>query len=102
MDSALLNKALLDTSVIFDLERAVNNPNRPWAEATLRNAFEYRNQYRQLTISSSTYFEILAGHVQVGDSAGFEAAVNMGSTAWEIIYPTAENTELAARIYGVL
>jgi hypothetical protein len=71
MESALVNKALLDTSVIFDLERAVSNPKRTWAEATLRNAFEYRNQYRQLTISSSTDFEILAGHVQVGDMAGF-------------------------------
>lgn len=95
-------KALLDTSTYVDMRRMPNHRRAPWAQNTLQNATAYGAHHERFTISSFTAFEILEG---IYRDSGSEAADRFVATIlpnYEVIYPDAEITFLAADIHASL
>lgn len=95
-------KALLDTSAYLDVRRAGKNLRSDWAQNTLRHLGEYKSHHPRLSISSFTAFEILDGLYR---GPGAEAAARFTIEVlptYEVIYPDAEITYLAAEIHAAL
>ncbi|RYG30743.1 type II toxin-antitoxin system VapC family toxin [bacterium] len=95
-------KALVDTSTYFDIQRAVKNRRREWAQNSLRNLTKYRAHHSRLTISAFTSFEILDGlHRRSGDDAA-RSFSNEVVPFYEVIYPDESIVAIAADIHAAL
>jgi tRNA(fMet)-specific endonuclease VapC len=97
-----VNKALIDSSTLFDISRGTKRADVAWARNTLANLFAYRVHHSKLTISGLTLFEILEGLYR-GDNplaiAKFHENVLPG---YEVIQPDAQIEERAAEIHAKL
>ncbi len=95
-------KALIDSSTLFDISRAMKGRNASWATNTLRNLADYEQNFHQLTISGITVFELLEGLYRGGDAnaaAAFRANLLPG---YEVIQPDPEIEDKAAEIHAKL
>jgi len=51
-----VDKALIDSSTLFDISRALKGRKAPWSATTLLRLVAYEQQFPKLTISSMTVF----------------------------------------------
>ena len=56
-----MDKALIDSSTLFDIHRAIKKPSASWAQNSLGKLLAYRQHRQILTISGMTVFELLEG-----------------------------------------
>ena len=97
-----MTRVLLDSSTLFDLQRAVKRPGAPWAQTCLANLALYRKHHDKLTISGLTVFEYLEGLYLTGDSAAIAGFYQNLLPRYEVIQPTIEIEAKAAEIHATL
>ncbi len=97
-----MDKALVDSSTLFDIQRSVKNPTSTWANTTLGNLLAYRQHYQKLTISGVTLFELLEGLYRGGDKQAITDFHKNLMPRYEVIHPDAHIEEMAAEIHATL
>jgi tRNA(fMet)-specific endonuclease VapC len=98
----LVDKVLIDSSTLFDLQRAIKKPTAPWARNSLAHLLAYRRRFAMLTISGLTVFEMLEGLYRSGrteSTADFHQNVLPNH---EVIHPDAQIEDKAAEIHAKL
>jgi predicted nucleic acid-binding protein len=97
-----VDKALIDSSTLFDIQRAIKKPAAPWAKNTLGNLLAYRQHHPKLTISGLTVFELLEGLYRGGDPQAVGDFHQNLLPRYEVIHPDAQIEDKAAEIRAKL
>jgi tRNA(fMet)-specific endonuclease VapC len=97
-----VGKALIDSSALFDISRALKGGKGPWATHTLAKLADYELRYPRLTISGITVFELLEGLYRGGDLKVISEFHSKLLPRYEVIQPTAEIEDKAAEIHARL
>lgn len=97
-----MDKALLDSSTLFDIQRAIKKPSAPWAQNTLVNLLAYLKHHPKLTVSGLTVFELLEGLYRGGDPQAIADFHQNVLPRYEVIHPDAQIEDKAAEIHAKL
>ena len=97
-----MDKALIDSSTLFDISRALKGRISPWSATTLVWLVAYEQQFPQLTISGMTVFELIEGLYRGGDHAAIANFHRQLLPQYEVIHPDAQIEDKAAEIHAKL
>ena len=97
-----MDKGLIDSSTLFDIQRALKNPSAEWAQNSLGNLLAYLQRHQKLTISGITVFELLEGLYRGGDKKVISEFHTKLLPTYEVIQPSTEIEDKAAEIHAKL
>lgn len=97
-----MDKALIDSSTLFDISRALKGRKAPWSTTTLLKLVNYEQQFPVLTISGMTVFELIEGLHRGGDPSAVENFHRYLLPRYEVIHPDAQIEDKAAEIHAAL
>jgi tRNA(fMet)-specific endonuclease VapC len=97
-----MDKALLDSSTLFDITRALKGRKGVWATNTLGRLAEYERHFPRLTISGITVFELLEGLYRGNETEAIEEFHGKLLPGYEVIQPSIEIEDKAAEIHAKL
>jgi tRNA(fMet)-specific endonuclease VapC len=97
-----VDKALIDSSTLLDISRAMKGGRAPWATHTLGKLADYELQFPKLTISGVTVFELLEGLYRGGAAKAITEFHTKLLPGYEVIQPTTEIEDKAAEIHAKL
>lgn len=100
--STHVDKALIDSSTLFDVQRSLQKPTASWAQNTLRNLLVYRRHHPQLTISGLTVFELLEGLYRSGDRQVITEFHENLLPRYEVLHTDTSIEDKAAQIHAKL
>lgn len=97
-----MDKALIDSSTLFDIQRALKKPGASWAQSSLGKLLAYRQHHQKLTISGLTVFELLEGLYRGGDPQAIADFHQNVLPSYEVIHPDTQIEDKAAEIHAKL
>lgn len=97
-----MDKALIDSSTLFDISRAMKGIKGTWATHTLGKPADCELQFPKLTISGITVFELLEGLYRGGDAKAIAEFHTKLLPKYEVIQPSTEIEDKAAEIHANL
>jgi tRNA(fMet)-specific endonuclease VapC len=97
-----VDKALIDSSTLFDISRATKGRKDEWATNTVGKLANYELQFPKLTISGITVFELLEGMYRGGEARAIAEFHTKLLPRYEVIQPSIEIEDKAAEIHAKL